>query len=297
MPRTSILITGATGFVGGRLLAATRDDLDVRVLVRDASGLDDPDGIDVVEGDLQDPDALEQALEGIDVAYYLVHSMEAGEDDFAERDRELAQTFIVAANTQSVGWIVYLGGIEPEDDSSEHLDSRREVEDILGSGVPELVVLRASMIVGAQSGSFRTLAQIVDRLPVLPLPAWRDTCTQPIGIDDVVQALRTAADVEPGAYDIAGSERLSIEDMCLRIAELQGHERTVIPLPGGLSKLEALAASGLSDADRELLEPLMEGLHHDLTVRENALEDVFGVTPSSFTQSAEAALREMSQPA
>lgn len=284
------LITGATGFVGEQLLAAMRrDKLPVRAFVRDASKLDD--GIDVVEGDLEDDDALGRALQGIDTAYYLVHSMEAGsEGKFAERDRELAERFVAAADRSGVARIVYLGGIVPSGDSSEHLESREEVETTLGSGNAELVALRASMIVGERSDSFRTLAQIVDRLPVLALPAWRDTCTQPIAVADIVAALIAARDVAPGTYDVAGPDTLSIEKMIETIGDVLGKNRPTVPLPFSSAKLEGAAAAVVADSDRAVLTPLMEGLHENLVVEDNKLHSVFGITPTPFRDAAEAAL-------
>ena len=285
------LITGATGFVGGRLVEALPDSEDVRVLVRDASKLEAPDGLDVVEGDLAEEEDVERALEECRVAYYLVHSMEAGTDgNFASRDKKLAKRFVAAAGRLGVERIVYLSGVVPEGGSSRHLESRRQVEKVLGGGEPELVSLRASMVIGAQSDSFRTLAQIVDRLPVLALPSWRDTQTQPVAIDDVVAALVAAAGVEPGIYEIAGPDTLSIEEMVEAIGELNGDVRPAFPLPFSSAKLEGAAASVVADSEQGVLEPLMESLHEDLLVEENSLESVFGVTPTPFREAAAEAL-------
>ncbi len=226
MPSTT-LITGATGFVGGQLLDALRAaEVPLRAIVRDASSLAETSGVEVVEGDLADPEAIRRALDGCGLAYYLVHSMEAGADgDFATRDKELAEGFIEAAGELGVGRVVYLTGVVPGGGTSRHLDSRQEVEEVLAGGAPELVSLRASMVVGPDSDSFRTLAQIVDRLPVLALPSWRDTKSQPVGIADVVAALLAAADVAPGVYEIAGPDTLTIEEMVEAIGELNGKVR------------------------------------------------------------------------
>lgn len=294
---SKILITGASGFVGARLTAAFRDeaDVDVRVLVRDADGLESSDGLEVVEGDIGDAETLAEALDGVVCAYYLVHSMEGGGDDFSEQDRELAEGFVTAVDTASVDRVVYLGGVDPGEDASEHLSSRLEVERTLAGARASFVALRASMIVGAESASFRTLAQIVDRLPVLALPSWRGRQTQPVAIDDVVAALIAARHVDPGHYDIAGPDCLTFEAMTELIAELLHKPHRSINLPFSNAGLEGAAASVLTDADRELLTPVMAGLHEDLVVSTNCLEPVFGVTPTPFREAAEAAIRDIDE--
>ncbi len=293
MSNADILITGATGFVGAALLEALRPSGRVRVMVRDATRLDADDGIEVVEGDLDDPQAVRRALAGTRIAYYLVHSMEPGDGEYAERDRQLAETFLAGAEAEGTEQLVYLGGVLPDGETSAHLRSRNEVEQSLGQGGPRLVALRASMIVGARSDSFRTLAMIVGRLPVLALPAWRDNRTQPVGIDDVVAALVAAPGVEPGSYNVAGPDEMSIKEMCAIIGELQGNERPALSLPFSSSRLESAAASLVADSDREVLEPLLEGMHEDLRVPDNALEPVFGVKPTAFRTAAARALAQL----
>ncbi len=289
------LITGATGFVGAHLVEALRDRPgELRVIVRDAAKLGDPRSLSVVEGDLGDESALEEALSGCRTAYYLVHSMEPGHDEeFAERDRELAEGFVAAAERSGVERLIYLTGIVPANGASEHLQSRHQVEEVLGGSSPELVSLRTSMVVGAQSDSFRTLAQIVDRLPVLALPSWRDMRSQPVAIADVVAALVAAERVAPGIYEIAGPDTLTMEEMVGAIGELNGGVKPSVPLPFSSSRLEAAAAALVTDSSREVLEPLMEGLHEDLVVDENSLESVFGVSPTPFRSAAASALDQL----
>lgn len=292
MPRT-VLITGATGFVGGALLARLRHGPDdVRVVVRDAARIDGQ-GVDVIEGDLSDPGTARRALEGAQAAHYLVHSMEGGTQNFAERDRELAELFVETADAEGVGRLVYLGGVEPGGGSSEHLESRHEVEQILGSRAPELVALRASMVVGGGSASFRTLAQVVQRLPVLALPSWRNAKTQPVAVGDVVDALVAADDVPAGTYAIGGPDTVTIAEMVTLISELSGADKPVVDLPFSSSRLEGAAASLVADADRETLVPLFAGLHEDLVIEDNTLLSVFGVTPTPFRKAAKEALAEI----
>ncbi len=291
--RASLLLTGASGFVGGALLPALLELGAVRCLVRDASRLQEGHRSFAIEADLSDAESLIPALAGMDEVYYLVHSMEPGGDEgFAERDRVAAENYVRIAREAGVRRTIYLGGIGGEDES-EHLDSRREVERILEGAGPELVTLRASMIVGSGSASFSTLVRMVSRLPVLALPSWRDRRTQPIAVDDVVASLAAARNVAPGSYEIAGPDILSFEEMTEIIAELLGENHRSVDIPLSNSRLEAAAAALVTGEERDLLEPLMAGLHGDLTVTDNSLESVFGVRPTPFVDAARAAVEGM----
>ena len=194
------LVTGATGYVGGHLVERLAGEgRAVRALARDASRLDPPPGVERAEGDVLTGTGLEAALEGCSTAYYLVHSMELGDEEFAERDRRGAHAFGAAAAAAGVERIVYLGGIAPATGKpSAHLASRLEVEQILIDHVPASTGLRASIVIGAGSSSFRLLVRLVERLRVLPMPAWRKNRTQPIAERDIVEFLaRTPQD--PGS--------------------------------------------------------------------------------------------------
>jgi uncharacterized protein YbjT (DUF2867 family) len=295
--RASILLTGASGFVGGALLPALTEGGSIRCLVRNASRLGDSYRSLAVEADLSDAESLAPVLEGMDEVYYLVHSMEpGGGQGFAERDRIAAENYVRVARDAGVRRTIYLGGIGADDDSSEHLASRREVEGLLADAGPELVVLRASMIVGAGSASFGTLVDIVRRLPVLAMPTWRDRCTQPIAIADVVACLVEARNVPPGAYEIAGPDALTFEKMTEVIADLLGETHRSVPLPFSSPRLEAAAASLVTGEDRELLEPLMAGLDGDLSVRDNSVREVFGVEPTPFREAARQAIAAAPDP-
>ncbi|MDA0170518.1 NAD(P)H-binding protein [Solirubrobacter taibaiensis] len=285
------MLTGATGFVGGRLLEELRGRGPLRCVVRDASRIESGPDVEVVEADLTDTEAIANAMDGVDCAYYLVHSMEAGgSNDFASRDRELAANMAEAARRADLRRIVYLGGVEGADGRSEHLESRHEVERILSAFGGEFVALRASMIIGAGSGSFDALAQLVERLPVLALPTWRKRLCQPVAIDNVIAALVACDDVAPGSYDIAGPDRLTFEELTVRLGELQGNPRPTVALPFSNSKLEGAVAALFTDQDTELLTPLMAGLDADLVVEDNALERVFGITPTPFDAAVTRAL-------
>ena len=292
--RASVLLTGASGFVGGALLPALAELGGLRCLVRDAGRLGERHRPLAVEADLGDLESLRAALEGMDEVYYLVHSMEPGGDQgFAERDRIAAENYVRIAREAGVRRTIYLGGVGADDRSSEHIASRREVESLLADAGPEFVALRASMIVGPGSASFGTLVRIVSRLPVLAMPSWRDFATEPIAIADVVACLVEARRVQPGTYEIAGPDTLSFQEMTEVIAGLLGKTHRSVPLPVSSAKLEAAATAVVTGEDRELLEPLMAGLHGELHVRENALTTVFGVEPTPFAEAARDAIENM----
>ncbi len=276
------------------MLKELRSKEQVRCLVRDASKLQEADGLEAVEADLGELGTLEPALEGVREVYYLVHSMEPGaEGGFADRDRQAAENFCETARNCGVTRTIYLGGVTGSGEQSEHLSSRSEVEEILRDCSDEFVALRTSMIVGAGSASFGTLVQLVDRLPALAFPTWGEHRVQPVAIADVVAALVAARGVEPGTYEIAGPDVMTFKEMTEVVAELVGQPHRSISLPFSSAKLEAAAASTIVDADRELLEPLLEGLHEELLVEGDGLREVFGVEPTTFRAAARSAIEEM----
>ena len=193
-----ILLTGATGYLGGRLAPRLLErGHDVRVLVRDRSRLRDvpwADDVEVVEGDLSDPDSVRRAFEGREIAYFLVHSMTAHRD-FAEVDRRHAETFAAAARAAGVSRIVYLGGLHPEGRLSPHLRSRAEVGEILlDSGVPT-AALQAGVVIGSGSASFEMIRHLTEVLPYMPAPKWVRNFIQPIAVRDVLYYLLEAAEL------------------------------------------------------------------------------------------------------
>ena len=308
------LVTGATGYVGGRLLERlAREGRPLRALARDPSRLSAPDGVEAVEGDLVRDIGLESALDGVTTAYYLVHSMERaagagsggnGGDgqngsfgDFGARDRKAARNFARAARAAGVDRIVYLGGLVPQDAPlSPHLASRLEVERILLEAAPKSTALRASIIVGARSSSFRILVRLISRLRVLPFPAWRDHRTQPIFERDAIEYLARTPDTPQAAgrsLDIAGPDVLSYGAMIEKIAELMGVSR--MPIRLGLSQTPAASAvvAGVVGQPVELVRPLMESLEYDLLPRADAnARDVYDVRVHPFERAVEHALRE-----
>ena len=291
-----VLVTGATGFVGGLLTERLRRrGTSVRALARDPSALDDEPDLEVFPGDLLTGRGVDEALDGCNTAYYLVHSMESSDDgDFSSRDRRAAERFVAAARSAGVERVVYLGGLVPAEGApSPHLASRLEVEEIILEALPASTALRASILIGARSSSFRMLVRLVERLRVLPFPGWRDNRTQPIDERDAVEYLARAPDVPEAAgrsLDIAGPDVVSYRRMTERIAELMGVGRT----PIGLSLTQTPAASAVvarvTGQPVELVRPLMESLEHELLPRNDDAHAIFGLRLHSFDRAVERAL-------
>jgi uncharacterized protein YbjT (DUF2867 family) len=291
------LVTGATGYVGGRLVRRlVAEGRPVRALARRPELLSD---IEVVRGDLLTGSGLEQALEGCSTAYYLIHSMEpaAGNGSFAGRDRQMASAFAEAAVHAGVERIVYLGGIVPEGGArSPHLRSRLEVEEILLSAVPGSTALRASIVIGAGSSSFRILVRLVERLRVLPLPRWRHNRTQPIDERDVVEFLARTPQV-PGAagraLDVAGPDVMTYGDMIERIADALGVGRLPLGFGRSLTPPASAVVAGVTGQPLELVRPLMESLETDLLPRDpEEAPRLYGLRSHSFDRALDHALAE-----
>jgi uncharacterized protein YbjT (DUF2867 family) len=296
------LVTGATGYVGGRLVDRLLDEgREVRALTRDAARLEPRDGVEVAEGDVIERTGLDEALEGCSAAYYLVHSMEAAADtDFAARDRRAAENFARAAREAGVERVVYLGGIAPSGTegalASPHLASRIEVEEILLEQAPSATCLRASIVVGARSSSFRMLVRLVERLRLLPMPAWRRNRTQPVAERDAVEYLARAPQVPEAAgqsLDIAGPDVLTYAQMIERIAESMGVGRTPLSLGFSLTQPASAVVSAVTEQPLELVRPLMESLQHELLPRDaERAPRMFGIRPLPFDRAVERALAE-----
>jgi uncharacterized protein YbjT (DUF2867 family) len=292
-----VLVTGATGFVGGRLvpmlLAAGHD---VRALVRDPESYDPPEGVDVYRGDLLDPGSFDDALEGADAAYYLVHSMQAGED-FEERDRRAARNFAEAASDAGVERVVYLGGLGEEgEDLSAHLESRREVEHVLGEGDYDLTSLRAAIIVGEGSASFAMVRQLASRLPVMVTPRWVQNECQPIAIDDVLAYLAGVLDHPETAgetYEIGGPDVLTYGNLMKRTAELLGHYRPlVLPVPVLTPRLSSYWVGLMTDVDWRVARPLIDGLRNAVVVRDDSIREYLPFERTPFDVAVERTILE-----
>jgi len=295
------LVTGATGYVGGRLAERLAGECrPVRAMARDPDRLAALDGVEPVRANVLTGDGLDAALEGVETAYYLVHSMEpaAGANgDFGARDRQAARNFARAAQAAGVERIVYPGGIVPQDAPlSLHLASRLEVERILLEATEASTALRGSIIVGARSSSFRILVRLVERLRVLPFPAWRDHRTQPVFERDAIEFLaRTPSTPEAAgrSLDIAGPDVLSYGEMIERIADSMGVGRTPIRLNVSQTPTASAVVAGIVGQPVELVRPLMESLEHDLLPRPDAeAAPIYGIRGHPFDRAVEHALRE-----
>ena len=270
-------VTGVTGYVGGRLvpelLAAGHD---VRALARNPGrlgGRDWADRVELVATDAADLEQARAALTGVDVAYYLIHSLGSGRR-FEARDRRTALTFARAAREAGVGRIVYLGGLHPDvPDLSPHLESRKEVGEILlASGVPT-TVLRAAVILGSGSASFEMMRYLTERLPAMTTPRWVDNRIQPIAIRDVLRYLVASADMPTEvnrAFDIGGPEVLTYRQMMHRYAAVAGLRRRIIVGVGVLSpRLSSLWVSLVTPVPGPLARPLVESLVHEVVCKEH----------------------------
>jgi uncharacterized protein YbjT (DUF2867 family) len=331
-----ILLTGVSGFAGSALLPRLLEEgHDVRALARDRAraesaveriaaeriGEVSPGDVEIVVGDTLTGMGVLGAMRGVEVAYYLIHSMEptaggAG-TPFAVRERTSAQTFSEAARAAGVRRIVYLGGLLPREEEtaeaavgggsgaprrtstqpriSAHLSSRHAVERVLLEGVPDSVALRASIVIGARSRSFRFLVRLVERMPVLALPAWRRFRTQPIDERDVVEMLAACASHLPvggRALDVGGPDILTYGEMMERIAESMMLARPSVGLGVTLTPIAARLAAVVADERPELVLPLMEGLNGDLLSADAAAADILKVELHSFDSAVEHALYE-----
>jgi uncharacterized protein YbjT (DUF2867 family) len=293
------LVTGATGFIGGRLATALAEDgWNVRCLVRDrsrASHLADR-GLELFEGDVLDAESLRGAGEGVEVAYYLVHSMgRGGEGDFEDMERRSATNFAEMAKGEGVGRVVYLGGLGDEP-RSKHLQSRGRTAQILRESGPPLTYFRAAMVVGAGSESYRTLRFLVQRLPAMIAPAWLSTPTQPIAVDDVVSYLRRAPDVESSIgreVQIGGPDVLSYGEMLDRMAYALGtNPRPKLPVPLLTPWLSSLWIGLVTPVDAKIARPLIEGLSTPTTVTDDSAAAEFGIDPVHFSEALDEALAE-----
>ena len=298
----TILVTGATGAIGGRLVDRLIAAGEVpRLGSREPSKLRErwPD-LDATELDVLRPATIGPALEGVRAAYYLVHSMEtAAQGDFKRRDAEGATLFGEAADDAGVKRVIYLGGLgDDEDDLSEHLESRHETGRILAETGPPLLEFRASMVVSADSASFSMLTDLVDRLPAMVVPRWVDTPSQPIAIDDVLSYLVAGLDtpLEPGRtiVEIGGPDVTTYRRMIETVAAERGRDPLIVGVPLLSPSLSSLWVGLVTSVSSALARPLIEGMTTPMVLRDQEARRRFpDIEPMSFVDALRRALAEV----
>ena len=302
MENSPVLITGATGYIGGRLvprlLAA---GYRVRVLARDPQRLQGRDWlqqVEVAQGDVFNPASLHAAMQGVQAAYYLVHSM-SGSADFEHKDVLAAENFGKAARDNDVAQIIYLGGLgDPQADLSRHLRSRQETGEALRqAGVP-VTEFRAAIVVGAGSISFEMIRYLTERLPVMVCPRWVYTRVQPIAIDDVLAYLATALETPHSrgkTIEVGGTDVMTYGDMMMGYAKARGLTRKLLPVPVLTPRLSSYWVHIVTPIPAGISRPLIDGLRNEVIVREQTAREMFpGIQPMGYQAAVELALADLS---
>jgi uncharacterized protein YbjT (DUF2867 family) len=311
-PRTGILVTGASGFIGSRLVkrllaVATSKNYTIRCMTRDIDSLpkyfqesEQPEHLEFVHADVQNYSTLVKAMSGVDVAFYLIHSMEGSSREwkkFAERDRAAAENFAEAVNTSGVRRVIYLGGLSygKEDELSVHMRSRREVGEILKKSKADVTIFRAAIILGQGGGSFEMLRYLVERLPLMICPKWVLTKSQPIAVDDVVEYLARSVEsneTKGKNFDIGGPEVLTYMDMMKRYAKLLKKSIRVIIIPYLTPRLSSYWVDLITPVKASLARPLIDSLKHEATVKNNSITNIIPLELKNFETSIIIAMRE-----
>jgi uncharacterized protein YbjT (DUF2867 family) len=290
-----ILLTGATGHIGSRLLHRLQEeDRPLRCLTRRPQELFSQisGGTQIAVGDVLDSDALVLAMRGVQTAYYLVHSMGAA-GDFKELDRHAAANFANAARGAGVARIIYLGGLGSGADLSDHLASRQEVGRILrASGVPT-IELRASIVIGPGSTSFEAVRALVERLPAIPAPSWLETTAQPIAVEDAVEYLVAAIALEPGTsavFEIGGSERMSYAEVMHEYARQRNLRRPIVRIPAVTPRASRRLLGVLTPDHGRIVGAMLDGLRNETVVQDPTAREAFPVEPLGVSGAIERAL-------
>jgi Predicted nucleoside-diphosphate-sugar epimerases len=293
-----ILLTGATGYIGGLLLPQLLlKGHWIRTLARDPEKLKKQAGSaqEAVQGDLIKKETLPAALHGVDVAYYLVHSLTGSEREFAEQDRLAATNFSRAARETGLKRIIYLGGLGADQASlSPHLKSRHEVGEILRSSGVGVTEFRAAIVVGANSVSFRMIRYLVDRLPIMICPRWVKSLCQPIASSDVIRYLLAALgapECSGKILEIGGSDVLSYREMMMEYARVRGLSRLLIPVPVLTPRLSSYWLDLVTPISSAISRALIEGLRNDVVCTDSTAREKFPFQPLSYRQAVAAALK------
>jgi uncharacterized protein YbjT (DUF2867 family) len=290
----TVLVTGATGFIGRRLVPELVErGMTVRAMTRRPEAYDGPG--EPVGGDVHDADSLTDALKGVDVAIYLVHSLD--DPEFERKDAEAARTFGRVAAEAGVSQIVYMGGLGADGEHlSPHLRSRREVEGLLGeAGVP-VTVLRAAIVVGAGGISWELTRQLVKNLPAMVVPQWVSTMTQPIAVDDVIRYLAGVIGKEEArgrVFEIGGADRLTYLEMLQVAAEVRGgHRVPIIQVPVLTPRLSSYWLALVTDVDTTTGRNLIDSMSTEVVVTDHSIREVVPGEPLTYAEAVRRALAE-----
>ena len=295
--RSLVLVAGATGYIGGRLIPALeQSSVPLRCLARNPDKLRSRVGLEteVVAGDVLDRGSLDQAMQGVGTAYYLVHLMSSSKD-FESDDRLAAANFADAAKAAGVARIIYLGGLGDDSDSnlSPHLRSRHEVGEVLRNSGVETIEFRASAILGEGSLSYDMVKTLTERLPVMVCPRWLSTPTQPIAVSDVVSYLLAAKDLPKSTsriYEIGGTDVVKYSDLIREYARQKGLRRVLIPVPVLTPWLSGLWLAVVTPSSFDVGRHLVEGLKNPTIVRDRAALDDFSIRPMGVSEAIRRAI-------
>ncbi|MCG3206363.1 MAG: hypothetical protein KCHDKBKB_03099 [Elusimicrobia bacterium] len=300
-PEKKILLTGATGYVGGRLLKLLeKSNANLRCMVRRPENLrgKTKSSTEVIAGDVSDLASLNKALNGIDTAFYLIHSMQEGER-FEELERRGAENFARAAGTQGVKRIIYLGGLgDDKKNLSAHLRSRHEVGKILRTFGGICLELRASIVIGSGSLSFEIVRALVERLPVMITPRWVRVQSQPIAISDLLEFLIRAIDLpvqESKIFEIGGRDQVSYADIMKEYAHQRKLRRFMIPVPVLTPHLSGLWLGLVTPVYARIGQTLVKSIEHPTIVQDHSAETMFGIAPMGLKKAIESALNNEDQ--
>jgi uncharacterized protein YbjT (DUF2867 family) len=308
-----ILVSGASGFIGRRLvrrllLSPGGTNWSIRCMTRNANLLsgyfqDDRDNLEFVQADVQNYPELVKALTGVDIAYYLIHSMEGPSKEwkkFAERDRNAAENFAKAVNEAGVSRVIYLGGLTyaPDQELSKHMRSRMEVGEILKKSNAAVTIFRAAVVLGHGGGSFQMLQYLVERLPLMVCPKWVLTKCQPIAVDDVVEYLVRSIEMnetKSKTFDIGGPEILTYMDMMVQYGKTLKKSIKIIIIPYLTPRLSSYWIDLITPVKASLARPLIDSLRHEAIVKDNSISDIIPLRLKNFEKSIKIAKEEQTE--